>query len=78
MSGYVWVKRTDFEFAILFTQPEFDRTMIAFLVKNQVLYSKHFDSFGTFRYSINTCISVLDTRFKNEMQSLIIMDLQLF
>ena len=47
-------------------------------VKKQVLYSKHYDSFDTFRNSINTCISELGTRFKNEMQSLMTMNFQLF
>jgi transposase len=47
-------------------------------VKKQVLYSKHYDSFDTFRTSINTCISDLGTRFKNEMQSWMTMNFQLF
>jgi transposase len=47
-------------------------------VKKQVLYSKHYDRFDTFRNSINTCISDLGTRFKNEMQSLMTMKFQLF
>jgi transposase len=47
-------------------------------VKKQVLYSKHYDSFDSFRNSINTCISDLGTRFKNEMQSLMTMNFQLF
>jgi transposase len=47
-------------------------------VKKQVLYSKHYDRFDTFRNSINTCISDLGTRFKNEMQSLMTMNFQLF
>ena len=47
-------------------------------VKKQVLYSKHYDRFDTFRNSINTCISELGTRFKNEMQSLMTMNFQLF
>jgi transposase len=47
-------------------------------VKKQVLYSKHYDRFDTFRNSINTCISDLGTRFKNEMQSLMNMNFQLF
>jgi len=47
-------------------------------VKKQVLYSKHYDSFDTFRNSINSCISELGTRFKNEMQSLMTMNFQLF
>jgi transposase len=48
-----------------------------FVIK-QVLYSKHYDSFDTFRKSINTCISELGTRFKNEMQNLMTMNFQLF
>jgi transposase len=47
-------------------------------VKKQVLYSKHYNSFDVFRNSINTCISELGTRFKNEMQSLMTMKFQLF
>jgi transposase len=47
-------------------------------VKKQVLYSKYYDSFNTFRNSINTCLSELGTRFKNEMQSLMTMNFQLF
>ena len=47
-------------------------------VKKQVLYSKHYDRFDTFRNSINNCISDLGTRFKNEMQSLMTMKFQLF
>jgi len=47
-------------------------------VKKQVLYSKHYDRFDTFRNSINTCISDLGIRFKNEMQSLMTMKFQLF
>jgi transposase len=47
-------------------------------VKKQVLYSKHYDRFDTFRNSINNCISELGTRYKNEMQSLMTMNFQLF
>jgi transposase len=47
-------------------------------VKKQVLYSKHYDRFDTFRNSINNCISDLGTRFKSEMQSLMTMNFQLF
>jgi len=47
-------------------------------VKKQVLYSKHYDRFDTFRNSINTCISDLGTRFKIEMQSLMTLKFQLF
>jgi transposase len=47
-------------------------------VKKQVLYSKHYDHFDTFRNSINTCISDLGARFKNEMQSLMTLKFQLF
>jgi len=43
-----------------------------------ILYSKHYDNFDTFRNSINSCISELGTRFKNEMQSLMTMNFQLF
>jgi transposase len=47
-------------------------------VKKQVLYSKHYDRFDTFRNTINNCISDLGTRFKSEMQSLMTMNFQLF
>jgi len=47
-------------------------------VKKQVLYSKHYDRFDTFRNSINDCISDLGTRFKSEIQSLMTMNFQLF
>jgi transposase len=47
-------------------------------VKKQVLYSKHYDRFDTFRNSINNCISDLGTRFKNEIQSLMTLKFQLF
>ena len=47
-------------------------------VKKQVLYSKHYDRFDAFRNSINTCISELGTCYKNEMQSLMTMNFQLF
>ena len=47
-------------------------------VKKQVLYSKHYIRFDTFSNSINTCISDLGTRFKNEMQSLMTLKFQLF
>lgn len=47
-------------------------------VKKQVLYSKHYDRFDTFRNSIDNCISDLGARFKNEMQSLMTMNFQLF
>ena len=47
-------------------------------IKKQVLYSKHYDNFNAFRGSIDTCISELGTRFKNEMESLMTMKFQLF
>jgi transposase len=47
-------------------------------VKKQVLYSKHYDRFDSFRNSINNCINDLGTRFKSEMQSLMTMNFQLF
>jgi len=47
-------------------------------VKKQVLYSKHYDRFDAFRNSINTCITELGTCYKNEMQSLMTMNFQLF
>jgi transposase len=47
-------------------------------VKKQVLYSKHYDRFDTFRSSIDNCINDLGTRFKSEMQSLMTMNFQLF
>src|SRR5664280_1158095 len=47
-------------------------------VKKQVLYSKHYDRFDAFRNSINTCITELGTRYKNEMRSLMTLNFQLF
>ena len=47
-------------------------------VKKEVLYSKHYDCFDAFRNSINTCITELGTCYKNEMQSLMTMNFQLF
>ena len=47
-------------------------------VKKQVLYSKHYDRFDTFRNSINNCINDLGTRCKSEMQSFMTMNFQLF
>ena len=47
-------------------------------VKKQVLYSKHYDRFDAFRNSINTCITELGTRYKNEMRSLMTLKFQLF
>jgi transposase len=47
-------------------------------VKKQVLYSKHYDRFDAFRSGINTCITDLGTRYKNEMQSLMTLNFQLF
>ena len=47
-------------------------------VKKQVLYSKHYDCFDAFINSINTCITELGTCYKNEMQSLMTMNFQLF
>jgi transposase len=47
-------------------------------VKKQVLYSKHYDRFDAFRNSINTCITELGTCYKNEMQSLMTINFQLF
>ncbi|MGZ5029931.1 MAG: hypothetical protein ACXWAT_04620 [Methylobacter sp.] len=44
----------------------------------QILYSKHYGHFDTFRNSINNRISDLGTRFKSEMQSLMTMNFQLF
>lgn len=47
-------------------------------VKKQVLYSKHYDRFDTFRDAINTCISDIGTQFKSEIESLMTMKFQLF
>jgi len=46
--------------------------------KKQVLYSKHYDRFDTFRNSIDNCLSELVHHFKNEMQSLMTLGFQLF
>lgn len=47
-------------------------------VKKQVLYSKYYNNFTSFKESIDTCLSGLDTRFKDEMQTLMTMKFQLF
>ena len=47
-------------------------------VKKQVLYSKHYDRFDTFRNNIDDCINDLGTRFNSEMQSLMTLKFQLF
>jgi len=47
-------------------------------VKKEVLYSTHYDKFDAFRNSINACIADLGTRYKDNMQSLMTMNFQLF
>jgi transposase len=47
-------------------------------VKKELLYSKHYDRFNTFRNKINSCISAQGTRFKSERQSLMTMNFQVF
>ena len=48
-------------------------------VKKQVLYSKHYDRFDTFRNNIDDyCINDLGTRFNSEMQSFMTLKFQLF
>jgi hypothetical protein len=39
-------------------------------VKKQVLYSTHYDTFTTFKESIDACLRDLGTRFKSKMQTL--------
>jgi hypothetical protein len=39
-------------------------------VKKQVLYSTHYDTFATFKESIDACLRDLGTRFKSKMQTL--------
>lgn len=47
-------------------------------VKQQVLYSKHYDQFEDFKRGIDTCLSLLSTRFLTQMQSLMTLRFQLF
>ena len=47
-------------------------------VKNQVLYSTHYEKFATFKQSIDSCLSDLATRFKDNMQTLMTLKFQLF
>ncbi|MEF8713479.1 MAG: IS630 family transposase [Accumulibacter sp.] len=47
-------------------------------VKKQVLYSTHYDTFATFKESIDACLRDLGTRFKSKMQTLMTMNFQLF
>ena len=46
-------------------------------VKKQVLYSKHYEKFSTFKDSIDTCLRDLGTRFKSNMQTLMTLKFQL-
>ena len=47
-------------------------------VKNQVLYSTHYEKFATFKQSIDSCLNDLATRFKDNMQTLMTLKFQLF
>jgi len=47
-------------------------------VKKQVLYSTHYDTFATFKESIDACLRDLGTRFRSKMQTLMTMNFQLF
>jgi len=47
-------------------------------VKKQVLYSKHYDQFSTFKQCIDTCIAALGLQFKSNMESLMTLRFQLF
>lgn len=47
-------------------------------VKKQVLYSRHYDKFATFKESIDNCLRDLGTRFKSSMQTLMTPKFQLF
>ena len=47
-------------------------------IKQQVLYSTHYDSFEDFKNSIDSCIGELGTRFKSKLKSLMTMKFQLF
>jgi hypothetical protein len=43
-----------------------------------VLYSTHYDTFDTFKESIDACLRDLGTRFKSNMQTLMTLKFQLF
>ena len=47
-------------------------------VKKQVLYSRHYDTFATFKGSIDACLRDIGTRFKGNMQTLMTLKFQLF
>ncbi len=47
-------------------------------VKKQVLYSPHYDTFATFKESIDVCLRDLGTRFKSKIQTLMTMQFKLF
>jgi transposase len=47
-------------------------------VKKQVLYSTHYDTFATFKESIDNCLRDLGTRFKSNMKTLMTLKFQLF
>ncbi|MBM3230003.1 IS630 family transposase, partial [Candidatus Parvarchaeota archaeon] len=47
-------------------------------VKKQVLYSTHYEKFSTFKKSIDSCLSDIDTRFKGNMLTLMTLKFQLF
>lgn len=47
-------------------------------VKQQVLYSTHYEKFATFKDSIDSCLRDLGTRFKDNMRTLMTVKFQLF
>ncbi len=47
-------------------------------VKKEVLYSRYYETFADFKESIDTCLSELTTRFKDDMVSLMTLKFQLF
>jgi len=47
-------------------------------VKKEVLYSTYYETFASFKKSIDNCLNDLTTRFKDEMISLMTLKFQLF
>ena len=47
-------------------------------VKKEVLYSRHYDKFTSFKKAIDTCLSKLHTCHKDKMETLMTMKFQLF
>jgi transposase len=47
-------------------------------VKKEVLYSKYYENFASFKESIDNCLSGLATHFKDDMISLMTLKFQMF